>query len=191
MDTQEPSTPKPVESPQPAPVAVKQKTKSRPAVVVLSVLLILLLAGAGAVSYAWVQEKQKATDAQKQLQAAQLDIKNLHAMSIGSAKADQEAQDIPNFGAFTKQYDNFLENSVAVDKVKEKAGIEAALKTYYKMSTLPDGWAVLSIYQVVKPETPPTGDYYALVYWPEGQKPANFVPLYKQKGGEWKYYEQL
>lgn len=180
---------KPVE-PQRAPVSVKEKIKSRPAVVVLSLLLMIALTGIGTVTYAWIQERQKTADAQSQLQATRKTLEDFNKLNIGSAEADQQAEKIPHFGAFLGQYNNFLANSVIVDKDKEKAGIEAAIKSYYKTSSLPDGWAVLSIYQVVKPETPPTGDYYALVYWPEGAKSAGFMPLYKPNGGEWRYDEQ-
>jgi len=172
---------------------VKEKTRSRPAVVILSSLLMIATVGVGFLAYAWLAERQAAIDKGNELSLTKEALVAANQDNITEGQSQQEAQKLPNFGTFISAYNAMLSASpnVSIDRVKEDQAIMQALKDYYKTQTLPQGVAVLSIYQVVKPETPPSGDYYALVYWPQGEKPASFIPLIKPKGGTWKYEEML
>lgn len=188
-DTPEQTSPPPQAPPEQTSSNGKYPRKRMLAWRILLLGLLLIAAGLLVYGYFMMQDLQaKLNDTQAELQAER-------QSQMATANQQTEDEKIANFGTFIGEYHKIQAASeeVAVDRNKEVALIEAALKQYYDMATLPEGWAVLNIYQITKPETPPSGDLHALIYWPADQaKPASFVEMVKAKGAkEWQFNESL
>lgn len=176
------------------PLAPKEK-HSR-AVTSLSILFLLMLLAAGVVTYLWFNNKQEIDRKQADLSISQ-DLVNQLRTQLSKARsqatvATNSSSGLPDFGAFDREYQKIVQASVPTDRTATKKEIESALKSYYKLTDLPAGWDLVTVYQVVKPQTPPSGELMALVYWPaSGTKPAGFVSMIKPVGGTWKYNQML
>lgn len=160
------------------------------------VLLALLAAGTGYV----LPQRQELAKARQDASLAQSKIADLEKQ-LGEAgevvDGEESANQAPHFGQFMAEYGKFISAENRIDAevatvAAYTAEIEAALKDYYDLPSLPDEMAILSIYQVAKPDTLPSGELKALVYWPESNsKAASFIPVHKPVGGAWQYEEML
>jgi uncharacterized protein HemX len=185
-----------VEAPAPAPQPmVVKKGRSLGQKFMTSFLLILLMAATGYAVYSYLSEQklqQKVTDAENNSKLLQEALRAANKPNATNAAEHAETDKIASFSSFLKEYGDIRSASVQVDQTATKKDIESALKSYYKLNSLPSSWDVLAVYQVVKPQTPPTGELHALVYWPATDtKPAGFIDMIKPVGAAWKYNEQL
>lgn len=152
-------------------------------------LVIVLLAGLGALTYYFYSveqtDKQQTDQATNQLTTANATVANLRSqLSTNLAKDDQPVTSADIQTAYNK-----IEANSVVVSATDKTAIFDAVKAYYKLSSLPDGTAVLAMYQLAKPFDATNNDSYALIYYPAGDtKPAIFFDMIKAKGtSTWKY----
>ncbi|MGB3024084.1 MAG: hypothetical protein WBB39_04765 [Candidatus Saccharimonadales bacterium] len=100
----------------------------------------------------------------------------------------QESINRTSFERFAQGYTDMLGSTISGDTSVEKTAIEAAIKAHYKLSVLPEGWRVLTIFELARPLTSPTGELRALIYWPASDtKPAGFFEMLRPVKGSWQY----
>ena len=161
----------------------------------LSIILLLATSGVGVITYFWYQAQQENVAYKKEISALQTTLGVADQTNIATEKAKNVVNGVASFSSLITSYHNILEASVdssQADFDSTSKQIEASLKDYNKASSLPQGWAVLAVYQVVKPNTQPSGVLNALVYWPASNtKPADFIPMIKEVGGKWQYDTKL
>lgn len=152
-------------------------------------LMVLLVGATTGVGYMWYQ-----TDKQLQIERAKAATiqsqDNTDAAFDNPENVDTGALP-PNFASFLDEYNNFIQSTITnpVEEEVDEAEILSAVAKYYEIEEVTEGTAVLVVYQVVKPDTDPTGDISALVYIPSSEeKPAGFVDVLKKSGGEWAVY---
>lgn len=175
----------PVQAPTVRPVVDTQPKKARKAPIVAYSLLVLALIASGVLGYLWYDQRGRTATAESDKASAQAELASL--------KAEQSKQNLtvpvettaPDAAAFNKQYSNIMNapTPANLDVVSVKKEILSFLLDYYKVDSLPSGWAVLNVYL----ETKDSEDTQALVYYPAtDNKPAAFIALSKKKGStEW------
>lgn len=186
------STPEPVQSDETvaAPAAVAPK-KSGAKKWLLGGLVVLVLAGLGALAY-W--QWAEADNTKKELSRAQAQLTAAQEAAKKDAAKDEETADTPpassgeDFTAFVAEYNKMAAASVTLAAADE-AAIEAAIKSYYKLSSLPEGWQIVTAYKDAEADS--TGKpVNALIYWPAStEKPAGFFEITQAKDGKWAYNE--
>ena len=73
----------------------------------------------------------------------------------------------------------------------DEKSIETAIKDYYKLTTLPEGWDIVVAYKDPDADATTGKPVNALVYWPAtAQKPASFFEVSQSADGKWAYNEQ-
>ena len=186
------STPEPVQSDETvaAPVVTAPK-KSGAKKWLLGGLVVLALAGLGAFAY-W--QWAEADNSKKELSRTQAQLTAAQEAAQKDAASDEGPADVPatsgeDFMTFVAEYNKMVAASVALTAADETA-IEAAIKSYYKLSTLPDGWQIVTAYKDAEADS--TGKpVNALIYWPaSAEKPAGFFEVTQAKDGKWAYNEQ-
>jgi hypothetical protein len=157
---------------------------------ILSTFFVLaLLAAAGGFGYLWytAQEELTTLKANNKVQAEGL----VDTGSRGEATDGTSISDDPATAqTVALEYDKLikLQAENPVDEAVNNTEILSALAAHYKMRAVPDDTTVLLVYQTIKPDTPPSGDLYALVYYPAADsKPSKMIEMVKAKDGKWSY----
>lgn len=167
--------------------------------VLLVVTGILLVAALAVAAWSFIERARVAAELENtktQLAEAQTTTNRykLAAENL-AASATPGSEPAPvTFQSFITQYAELTSGSGSATSeagrdytltAADKTAIETAVKSYYKISELPEGWAALGA------RKDPAGAVHALVYWPESvSKQAGFMVITKSTSGFWKYNEQ-
>lgn len=168
------------------PVDEPKKTVSKKMIILLVVTIgLLVLAIAAAAFFAF--QANLASSKLRQLEADKTkltsDIAKLKADQVANAAGNQALLDAPkNANSLTQVLDDIYKHPVDLTS-GDKETIMAVAKKYYKVETAPEGATVLLGYEMVKPDTPSSGQARALVYWPgkEGERP-QFLDVIRPAG---------
>ena len=152
----------------------------------LATVLILGLGAASAWLYTDAQSVRNELQSTKTgLDAARADAAKLRADAVKPAIAPVTGED---FIAFSSEYNKMLEASIELTETDETA-IETGIKTYYKLTTLPEGWQIVTGYKDAKADKTTGKPINALVLWPAtDDKPAGFFEMNQDPDtGKWQY----
>lgn len=171
--------------------AVATKKKSSAKKWLLSGLVVLALAGLSALAY-W--QWTEADNAKKELGRTQAQLTAAQEAAMKDTANDEETADTSpassgeDFMAFVAEYNKMAAAGVTLTAADE-AAIEAAIKSYYKLNSLPEGWQIVTAYKDAEADS--TGKpVNALIYWPAStEKPAGFFEVTQAKDGKWAYNE--
>lgn len=168
------------------PVDAPKKTVSKKMIILLIVTIgLLILAAAAAVYYAF---QTNVTDSRaRQLEADKTkltqDVAKLKVDQAANAGYNEALLNAPkNANSLTQVLDDIYKHPVDLTS-GDKATIMAVAKKHYKVETAPEGATVVLGYEMVKPDTPSSGEARALVYWPgkEGERP-QFLDVIRAAG---------
>lgn len=172
--------------------SAKEKHSKKPIIILAAVALIALLA-AGYLGYQYALSNTKVTQLNADKSKLASDISKLKAdTAANNANALTDDAQPKNVNDLNRAYDRIVEQKVDLTSVDESTIMEVA-KKHYKVDMLPEGAALLVGYQMVKPDTQPSGEIRALVYWPKvGDNPAEFIDIVRDAGSDaWHYQDSL
>lgn len=173
-----------------APV-VATKKKSGAKKWLLGGLTVLLLAGLGAFAYWQWSEAESAKKELSSIEAALQNAQDIAKSDSGTTEPDESiSSTAEDFDAFMDEYGKMAAVSAVLTDADEKA-IETAIKDYYKLTTLPEGWQIVIAYKDAKADRTTGKPVNALIFWPASEsKPAGFFEVSQTQDGSWKYNEQ-
>lgn len=190
VNTYEMPASQPVETaPVPAPEPVPEKKPSRVGKWLLWGLVVLLLAGLGAFAYWQYTDAQNAKNEVATLQTA---LKASQNANKTNETADESGlgDPLPDFDKLVSAYGAYVTYGKSYTDA-EKNAIEKGIMDYYKLSTLPEGWAILSVVSADNADKTTGKPRNALIYWPKSsEKPAGFFEMKELTNGTWEYKTQ-
>ncbi len=168
------------------PVDEPKKTFDKKTVILIIVgivLLVLAITAAGFFAFQANANNSKLTQLEADKTKLTQAVAQLKVDQANNAGYNEALQNAPkNANNLTQVLDDIYKHPVDLTTGDKATAMELARK-YYKAETLPDGARVILGYEMVKPETPPTGEKRALVYWPgkAGERP-QFLDVIRPAG---------
>ena len=168
------------------PVDEPKKTFDKKTVILIIVgivLLVLAIAAAGFFAFQANANNSKLTQLEADKTKLTQDVATLKTDQGATAGYNEALQNAPkNANNLTQVLDEIYKHSVDLTS-NDKVIIMAMAKKYYRVDTVPDGASVVLGYEMVKPDTEPSGEVRALVYWPgkAGERP-QFLDVIRPAG---------
>ncbi len=178
------------------PVDSPKKRMGRRSVILIIIAIVFLLGSTIAAAFFAFQASvanSKVTQLNADKAKLSSDIAKLKSERAADVAGNQALDEAPkNANNITQALDDIYQQTVELTSNDKSTIIEVA-KKYLKVDTVPEGATVIVGYEMVKPETKPSGEIRALVYWPgaEGERP-QFFDIVKDAGKDiWRYDEYL
>lgn len=175
------------------PVDPPKKKVSKKTIILIVAGIVLLLGSLAAAGY-FAFQNSIATSHVAQLNADKDSLNKQIAQlksDAATATTDTEAQqDAPkNANDMTRVFSRIQQDPVELTS-EDEATILEVVKKHYKVDVLPQGTAILLGYEMVKPDSAPSGEKRALIYWPAtGSTPAQFADVIKNAGTDVWYFD--
>ena len=178
------------------PVEPPKKRLGKRSIILIVIVAIFLLGSIVASVYFAFQTaatQSKVTQLEADKAKLNSDITKLKADRVADVVGNQAVEDAPkNANNLSQVLESIYQHTVDLTSDDESTIMEVA-KQHYKVDMVPEGATVIVGYEMVKPDTKPSGQVRALVYWPgaEGERP-EFFDVIKDAGKDtWRYDEYL